>query len=122
MSILASYREKEELMRKLQDELRRMEENQQLKKELDFKKDVEALLDKYQRSVSDLVDIFGINAAATPVKSGRGNRRSRKLKIYSNPHTGARIETRGGNHKELKEWKAQYGADTVESWVDEEQD
>jgi hypothetical protein len=27
------------------------------------------------------------------------------------------IETKGGNHKELKAWKEKYGADTVESWV-----
>ncbi|MDG9812333.1 transcriptional regulator, partial [Pseudomonas juntendi] len=27
------------------------------------------------------------------------------------------IETKGGNHKLLKEWKAQYGADEVESWL-----
>ncbi|KLJ14716.1 transcriptional regulator, partial [Pseudomonas sp. TJI-51] len=27
------------------------------------------------------------------------------------------IETKGGNHRQLKEWKQQYGADEVESWV-----
>lgn len=122
MSILASYREKEELMRKLQDELRKMEENQQLKKELDFKGEVEALLDKHQRSVTDLAEIFGLNQTAVAKASGRGNRRSRKLKVYVNPHSGERVETRGGNQTQLKEWKKQYGSDTVESWVAEEKD
>lgn len=123
MSILASYREKEELMRKLQEELRKMEENQQLKKELNFKEEVEALLDKHQRSVADLAEIFGLNQVATVTKtSGRGNRRSRKLKVYVNPHSGERVETRGGNQTQLKEWKKQYGSDTVESWVVEEKD
>jgi len=27
------------------------------------------------------------------------------------------IETKGGNHKTLKEWKAQWGSDEVESWA-----
>ncbi|MBE0505383.1 MAG: DNA binding protein [Marinospirillum sp.] len=122
MSILASYREKEELMRKLQDELRKMEENQQLKKELDFKGEVEALLDKYERSVADLAEIFDLNQTVVAKASGRGNRRSRKLKVYVNPHSGERVETRGGNQTRLKEWKKQYGSDTVEGWVAEEKD
>jgi hypothetical protein len=39
------------------------------------------------------------------------------VKQYKNPHNGEVIETKGGNHKLLKEWKAQYGAEEVESWV-----
>lgn len=35
----------------------------------------------------------------------------------ANPHTGEFIETKGGNHKGLKAWKVQYGAETVESWL-----
>jgi hypothetical protein len=27
------------------------------------------------------------------------------------------VETKGGNHKTLKEWKTKHGADEVESWV-----
>ncbi|MFG0530775.1 hypothetical protein ACF8FB_10595 [Pseudomonas sp. yb_2] len=27
------------------------------------------------------------------------------------------IKTKGGNHKRLKEWKANYGSGPVESWV-----
>lgn len=27
------------------------------------------------------------------------------------------IETKGGNHKTLKEWKGQYGSKEVESWL-----
>ncbi len=123
MSILASYREKEELMRKLQEELRKMEENTQLKKELTFKQEVESLLEKHDRSVRDLAEIFGLNTSDSgSAKPGRGNRRTRKLKVYLNPHTQERLETRGGNQKQLKEWKAQHGSDEVESWVIEERD
>lgn len=121
MSILATYREKEEMLRKLTEEMSKMEENPELKKELSFKEEVQAILNKHQRSVSDLAVIFGLNQTVV-TKSGRGNRRTRKLKVYVNPHTNEVIETRGGNHKELKEWKAEHGSDLVESWVTEERD
>jgi len=39
------------------------------------------------------------------------------VKLYKNPNTGEIIETKGGNHKGLKEWKAEHGSDTVESWL-----
>ena len=44
-------------------------------------------------------------------------RRARQVKQYKNPHNGEIIETKGGNHKLLKQWKAEYGGDEVESWV-----
>jgi hypothetical protein len=39
------------------------------------------------------------------------------VKVYNNPHTGETLDIRGGNHKTLKEWKAENGADTDESWL-----
>lgn len=122
MSILANYREKEEMLRKLTEEMSKMQENPELKKELSFKEEVQAVLNKHERSVSDLAVIFGLNQSAATAKSGRGNRRTRKLKVFVNPHTQETIETRGGNHKVLKEWKAKYGSDLVESWVTEERE
>jgi hypothetical protein len=45
------------------------------------------------------------------------NLKPRQVKIYKNPHTGEVVETKGGNHKTLKEWKAEHGSATVESWL-----
>jgi hypothetical protein len=39
------------------------------------------------------------------------------FKVYKNPHTGEVVETKGGNHNQLKEWKAEHGSETVESWL-----
>lgn len=44
-------------------------------------------------------------------------RAARKVKCYTNPHNGEKIETKGGNHKGLKAWKDEYGASTVEGWA-----
>ncbi len=49
-------------------------------------------------------------------KKPRKAHKPRDMKVYVNPQTGDRIETKGGNHKQLKEWKAQHGAEVVEGW------
>ncbi|MNY70929.1 hypothetical protein D3C86_2091590 [compost metagenome] len=54
---------------------------------------------------------------ALAVESKSGSRKPRQVKVYKKPHTGEVVETKGGNHKILKEWKAKYGSDTVESWL-----
>lgn len=48
---------------------------------------------------------------------GRSPRRARVLKCYLNPHTSEAVETKGGNHRQLKEWKAKWGAEVVEGWL-----
>jgi hypothetical protein len=54
---------------------------------------------------------------APAVESKSGSRKPRQMKVYKNPHTGELIETKAGNHKGLKEWKAEHGSATVESWL-----
>lgn len=46
------------------------------------------------------------------------NRRAaqRAVRRYTNPHTGEVLETRGANHKKLKQWKAEFGVEVVEAW------
>jgi hypothetical protein len=75
---------------------------------------------EYQKSLRDIIALLDPDA-----KVGRTARaskpavtkRARKVKQYKNPHSGEVIETKGGNHKTLKEWKAKWGADVVESWA-----
>ncbi|EPA95045.1 hypothetical protein [Pseudomonas sp. G5(2012)] len=38
------------------------------------------------------------------------------MKIYKNPNSGELIESKDGNHRQSKEWRAEFGADVVESW------
>lgn len=53
----------------------------------------------------------------TQATGDKKTRRARMVKMYKNPNNGEIIETKGGNHKALKAWKQQYGADTVEGWL-----
>jgi hypothetical protein len=79
------------------------------------------LLEEYGYSLREIVTILDDH---TPVKKGarvntvdKPNRKPRSVKIYKNPHNGEVVETKGGNHKTLKEWKAEYGGAEVESWL-----
>nr|WP_299241779.1 histone-like nucleoid-structuring protein, MvaT/MvaU family [uncultured Halomonas sp.] len=120
MSLLSEYMMKEQMLKQIQQELEQMEGDQRLKSELEFKERLEALMQEFGKSASDVIDLLQPNEpstnAAKSVATGSA-RRKRKLKIYKNPNTGEVVETRGGNQKTLKAWKDQYGADTVESWL-----
>jgi hypothetical protein len=54
---------------------------------------------------------------ALSVAETKGVRKAPAVKVYKNPHSGEVVETKGGNHKILKEWKAEFSSDTVESWL-----
>ncbi|HGN2133837.1 TPA: histone-like nucleoid-structuring protein, MvaT/MvaU family [Pseudomonas aeruginosa] len=55
--------------------------------------------------VINLVDPQSHRRAAESVAE-KIPRRPRQLKQYKNPHNGEVIETKDGNHKLLKQWKA----------------
>lgn len=43
--------------------------------------------------------------------------RNGKTRTYLNPHTGESLTTSGHNNNVLKGWKAQYGRDEVNGWI-----
>ncbi|MBB3231124.1 histone-like nucleoid-structuring protein, MvaT/MvaU family [Halomonas stenophila] len=118
MSILASYMQKEQQLKQLQEELDRLKNDDRLKAELQFKDKLEALMREFDKSASDVIKLLDPQqAAARPSSTTNTGRAKRKLKIYKNPNTGEVVETRGGNQKTLKVWKDEYGSDTVEGWL-----
>ncbi|MEG3114958.1 histone-like nucleoid-structuring protein, MvaT/MvaU family [Salinicola sp. 4072] len=121
MSLLSDYVKKEQLLKQLEEELKRMEGDQRLKSELEFKEKLEALMAEYGKTTRDVIELLNPKSdnaqPATAQTGSTGSRRKRKLKIYKNPNTGEVVETRGGNHKTLKAWKDEHGSDAVESWV-----
>jgi len=66
--------------------------------------------------VINLLDPQASRRAPT-VETKTGTRKPRQVKVYRNPNTGEVVETKGGNHKTLKEWKAKHGSEIVESWL-----
>jgi len=113
MDKLTELKLKQERLAELQQEVEALEKSKDIQKELAFREDLEKLLTKYGKTMDDLVPPSSSKGSAG---AGR-QRRKRKLKVYLNPHTKEKVETRGGNHSVLKAWKAEHGADEVESWL-----
>lgn len=117
MSMLHQYRQIEDTIRDLTEKLKSLSNDEKLKKELEFEKKLTALMEQYGKSTRDVMAILDpASKLAAPARTAPV-KRARRIKRYKNPNTGDVIETKGGNHKELKIWKEKYGADTVESWA-----
>ena len=120
MSKLAEFRQLERHLAEQMEALEVMKGDKGLEQEIEFESKLRALLGEYNKSLRDIVSILDPQAAFKSSKATAPEKRARKarsLKVYNNPHTGETVETKGGNHKTLKEWKAKHGADTVESWL-----
>ncbi|MGQ4880009.1 histone-like nucleoid-structuring protein, MvaT/MvaU family [Billgrantia sp. LNSP4103-1] len=121
MSLLSEFMQKEQQLKQLQAEMERLQNDERLKAELEFKDKLEALMREFNKSSADVINLLepqgGKSAPAKTASSNSTGRRKRKLKIYKNPKTGEVVETRGGNQKTLKAWKDEYGSDTVEGWL-----
>jgi hypothetical protein len=120
MSLINTYRATEEAIKELQEKLKALSSDDKLQKELEFEGKLRALMGEYQKSLRDIIALIDPDTRASKApRAGKptAGKRTRKVKQYKNPNTGEVIETKGGNHKTLKEWKAKWGAAVVEGWA-----
>ncbi|WP_223461996.1 histone-like nucleoid-structuring protein, MvaT/MvaU family [Pseudomonas sp. GL-RE-19] len=119
MSKLAEFRQLEKHLAEQLQALEALKGDVGLKKEIEFETKLRALLAEYGYSLLNVMNLLDPQASrrAPAVYSKVGTRKPRQMKVYKNPHTGEVVETKGGNHKTLKEWKAVHGSATVESWM-----
>lgn len=118
MSRLNEFRAAEEELRRQLEALDNLKKDASLQKELEFEAALKALMSEYEINAQQLIQILDPEYRSASKDSGseKKTRKKRELRVYTNPHDGQTIETKGGNHKVLKEWKAKWGADEVESW------
>ena len=119
MSRLAEFRELERNLAAQLAELENLKNDAGLKEEIEFEKKLRSLLETYGFSLRDVINILDPKSArrASGAPAPKRQRKVREVKIYKNPHNGEVIETKGGNHRLLKQWKQEHGSDTVESWL-----
>ncbi|WP_395593161.1 histone-like nucleoid-structuring protein, MvaT/MvaU family [Pseudomonas sp. B26140] len=119
MSKLAEYRQLEKHLAEQLQALEALKSDDGLKKEIEFETKLRKLLEQYGFSLRHIVDILEPQTTVRhqSAASAGSTRKPRVLKVYKNPNTGEVIETKGGNHKALKEWKAKHGSDVVEGWL-----
>ena len=117
MANINDYYQKKQLLEKLSEELNKMEQDQALKSDLEFENKVKGLMDEYNKTPKDVLQILGaIDPSVAGSKAEAGTRAKRPLKTYKNPHTGEVVKTRGGNHKTLNDWRQKYGKEAVQGW------
>lgn len=121
MSRLAEFRQLEKHLAEQLAALEAMKGDEGLQKEVEFETKLRALLGEYGYSLRDVISLLDPQAASRRApntsESKAGTRKPRSVKVYKNPHSGEVVETKGGNHKILKEWKSEYGSEVVESWL-----
>lgn len=119
MSKLVEYRQLEKHLAEQLQALEAMKGDSALKKEIEFEKKLHSLLNQYGFSLKHIINILDPQSSKRlpALSATNGARKPREVKTYKNPHTGEVVETKGGNHRTLKEWKAKHGAETVESWL-----
>ena len=127
MSLIQEYRQTEAAIEEMKQRLEQLNSDERLQKELEFEKKLRVLLGEHSKSLRDVIAILDPNAGTNTGGKTKNNaaqptaqRRARTLKRYKHPETGEVIETKGGNHKVLKAWKSEHGADTVEGWLQSE--
>ncbi|MGP4846097.1 histone-like nucleoid-structuring protein, MvaT/MvaU family [Marinobacter sp. 1Y8] len=119
MAKINDYYQKKQLMDKLAEELRKLEDDSSLKHELEFEEKIRGLMGEYNKSAKDVLQVLGaIDPSVSSVKADgvSSSRPKRPLKTYKNPHSGETVQTRGGNHKTLNEWREKYGKEAVQGW------
>ena len=111
MSLITTYYSKLDRLAVLKLEIAELESSAELETELAFLGALEELLSDHSKTARDVAKIF-----AGEVVLPAGKRAKRSASTWTNPNTGERVVTAGGNHKTLKNWREQYGKETVASW------
>ncbi|WP_158896766.1 MULTISPECIES: histone-like nucleoid-structuring protein, MvaT/MvaU family [unclassified Pseudomonas] len=122
MSLIQEYRQIEATIEELKQRLEQLNGDERLQKELEFEERLRALLGEHNKSLRNVIAILDPERSTNTVRKSNSapapqQRRRRAVKRYMHPETCEVIETKGGNHKLLKAWKAEHGADEVEGWL-----
>lgn len=119
MSKLAEFRQLEKSLAEQLHALEVLNGEAGLKKEIEFETKLCDLLAEYGYSLPNVIKLLDPQADRRDraPEQKNGTYRPRQMKVYKNPHTGEFVQTKSGNHKKLKNWKAEYGSATVESWL-----
>lgn len=65
--------------------------------------------------IDPLVRLY-IHVPRVPTKNRTKKNRPVSVKLYTNPHTGEVVRSKGGNTKRLMEWRSTYGTLAVSGW------
>lgn len=111
MSRLAEFRAAEKALQEQMAQLEALKKDAGLKREIEFEQKLVGLMKSYDKSLRDIIAILDPKAVSRGTSTApKQQRRPRVVKVYQNPHTGERIETKGGNHRASRPGKNSTGA------------
>lgn len=126
---LVKMREMQAAMRELEAGMKALNDDPALRLELDFEKDLQAVLAKYSKTIHEAVQVvdpsFQVVAKQKRPYTPRApkdehTKRERNsapiFYIFTNPHTGETVRSANTLKKELQPWISKYGKDEVISW------
>lgn len=118
MSKLAEFRRAERELQKQMALLEQLQADASLQREMEFEEKLKALMADYGVDLVKVVDILDPQPLEleSPAPVAVKTRRPRQVRVYVQPVTGKRIETKSANHALLKAWINEFGADVVEGW------
>lgn len=116
MSKLAEFKALEAQLAEQLKQLDAMKNDDGLKREIEFETKLRALMAEYGVGLRSIILLLDPQPVGKTEQKVTSTRRERQVKNYKNPHTGEVVQTKGGNHKILKAWKAEFGAGVVEGW------
>lgn len=139
---IAQYCAAEIALAKQVTALEEMKNDPELKRELAFDAELEALLAKHSMNKERLhtflnaqqaaikaaerrkggpvpVAAFSATASSSSTTSRSGSKNSPRgnVKLYTNPHTGEQVYSARRDHSTLKQWAAEHGLQAVISWA-----
>lgn len=124
---IAQYTAAELALAKQVTALEELKNDPELKRELEFNADLEAVLLKHSFSKTKLhsfleAQLGAVKAAdarpAGKTKTGKDKKYAKHNdKLWTNPHTQETVKSRRRDHKRLLEWTEQYGLEAVLSWA-----
>jgi hypothetical protein len=117
MSKLVEYRNLERHLSEQTALLDSLKNDPVLQKEVEFEEQLRALLGEYGKSLRDIEALLNPISKRPAAQTEKKSRKARVLKTYKNPLTGEVVESKGGNNKLLGAWKAQFGSEAVEGWL-----
>ncbi len=120
MSKVAKYRDLERQIIEHQMVLEALKNDKSFQAETEFENKLHKLMEAYGVNLHQIVALLEPDLASAmdeTVEGRKVQRAARTLKRYLNPFTNEVVETKGGNHKTLKAWKMEHGADQVERWL-----
>lgn len=103
--------------------LEEMRNDPELKREMEFDSELISLLNKFSMTKDKLYAFmhaqYSAKAAAEKKSSGGKTKKSHHgtMKLWTNPHTGEKLESGRRDHLTIKGWIEQYGLKEVLTWA-----